>query len=131
MLDFTRYGAEANASLFLAVMIETLTGLKNAAAIASVPGIDLVFIGTGDLALSLGVFPQTGPKHERAVQAILAACRKAKTPCGLYTADMAAALNRVGQGFQWVVVGNDRDILQNAAKDDVARFARARLKASS
>jgi 2-keto-3-deoxy-L-rhamnonate aldolase RhmA len=131
MLDFERYASEANRSLLLGVMIETSAGLSNAAAIAAVAGIDLVFIGTGDLALTLGVFPRTRPKHERAVQAILAACRKAKTPCGLYTPDMAAALDRANQGFQWVVVGNDRDTLQNGAKADVARFARARPAAAT
>ena len=31
------------------------------------------------------------------VQAILAACRKAKTPCGLYTPNLDAALDRVSQ----------------------------------
>jgi 2-keto-3-deoxy-L-rhamnonate aldolase RhmA len=131
MLDFERYATEANRSLLLAVMIETSAGLKNAAAIAAQPGIDLVFIGTGDLALSLGVFPQTGLKHERAVQSILAACRKAKTACGLYTSDVKAALERVSEGFQWVVVGNDRDSLQYGAKADIARFARARGEAKS
>jgi 2-keto-3-deoxy-L-rhamnonate aldolase RhmA len=49
MLDFNPYAAAANRSLLLGVMIETVAGLKNAAAIAAVPGVDLVFIGTGTI----------------------------------------------------------------------------------
>ena len=74
MLDFNPYAEAANRELLLGVMIETAAGLKNAAAIAAVPGVDLVFIGTGDLSISLGTFPDNGPKFEQAVQSILAAC---------------------------------------------------------
>ena len=123
MLDFNPYAAAANRSLLLGVMIETVAGLKNAAAIAAVPGVDLVFIGTGDLSIALGTFPDNGPKFEQAVQSILAACRKAKTPCGLFTYHTAIALDRLRQGFQWMVLGNDQDFLLSAAKANVARFA--------
>ncbi len=130
MLDFNAYAAAANKDLLLGVMIETKAGLENAAAIAEVPGVDLVFIGTGDLSLSLGVFPENGPKHERAVQSILAACRKAGKPCGLFTYHTAVALDRLRQGFQWMVLGNDQDFLLSAAKANVARFAAGARKTS-
>ena len=123
MLDFNAYAAEANRSLLLGVMIETEAGVRNAAAIAAVPGVDLVFIGPGDLSLSLGVFPDTGPKHEQAIQAIFAACRKAGRPCGLFTYHTVGALDRLRQGFQFMVLGNDQDLLLSAAKANVARFA--------
>ena len=128
MLDFQPYAAAANQELLLGVMIETKVGLENAAAIAAVPGVDLVFIGTGDLSLSLGTFPDDGPVFEKAVQAILAACRKAKTPCGLFTYHTAIALDRLRQGFQWMILGNDQDFLLSAAKANVARFAGAGRK---
>src|SRR5215813_494790 len=128
MLDFQPYAAAANHELLLGVMIETKTGLDNAAAIAAVPGVDLVFIGTGDLSISLGTFPDNGPAFEQALQAILAACRKAKTPCGLFTYHTAIALDRMRQGFQWMVLGNDQDFLLSAAKANVARFTGAGRK---
>src|SRR5262249_40550256 len=70
---FKAYAAAAKDRLLVAVMIETRTGVENAAAIAAVPGVDLVLIGSGDLALSLGCFPEMGPPHEAAVQQVLAA----------------------------------------------------------
>ena len=122
MLNFNPYAGAANRELLLGVMIETATGLKNAAAIAAVPGVDLIFIGTGDLSISLGTFPDNGPKFEQAVQSILTACRKAKKPCGLFTYHTAIALDRLRQGFRWMVLGNDQDFLLSAAKANVARF---------
>ena len=75
MMDFGTYAREANQSLMVGVMIETAKVLKNAAAIAAVPGHDLVDKGPRDLSLSLGEFPEPGEKHESAMLAILAACK--------------------------------------------------------
>jgi 2-keto-3-deoxy-L-rhamnonate aldolase RhmA len=124
MLDFRSYAAVANDRTLLALMIETEAGLKNAEAIAAVPGVDIIFIGPGDLSLSLGTFPETGARHEAALEAILAACRKAGKPCGVFTFDSNEALERRRQGFQWTILGNDEDFLLDAAKENVARFAR-------
>ena len=129
-LGFTEYVAAANKSLLVGVMIETERGLKNAAAIAAVPGVDLVFIGPGDLSMSLGVFPDLGPKHEAALLAILAAARKSKTACGLFTYHASFAVDRMRQGFQWTILGNDQDFLLSAAKSTTARFAGGGRKTS-
>src|SRR4029077_12965803 len=123
ILDFKNYAGSANKSLLVGVMIETELGLKNAAAIAAVPGVDLVFIGPGDLSLSLGVFPDLGPKHDAPLQAILAACRKSKTACGLFTYHASFAVDRMRQGFQLTILGNDQDFLLSAAKNTRQRFA--------
>lgn len=91
----------------IGVMIETVAGVENAAAIAATPGIDLVFIGTGDLALSIGCFPVIDARHERAIETVRAACRDAGVPCGIFTTSVDAALNRREQGFAATVAAND------------------------
>lgn len=91
----------------IGVMIETVAGVDNAAAIAAVPGIDLVFIGTGDLALSIGCFPAIDDRHERAIEAVHAACRAAGVACGIFTTSVDAALHRREQGFAATVAAND------------------------
>jgi 2-keto-3-deoxy-L-rhamnonate aldolase RhmA/NAD(P)-dependent dehydrogenase (short-subunit alcohol dehydrogenase family) len=121
--DFKAYAAAANERLLVAVMIETAAGVENAAAIAAVPGVDLVLIGSGDLALSLGCFPEMGPPHEVAVQRVLAACRAAGTPCGLFTFHTTFALERRRQGFQLVVIGTDGELVSGWARTQVDRFA--------
>ena len=52
-------------------MIETVRGVRNAAAIANTPGVDFVLIGTGDLAISLGGFPHVDARHEEACKSVL------------------------------------------------------------
>jgi 4-hydroxy-2-oxoheptanedioate aldolase len=56
-VDGPRYRATANRETLLAVQIETRTAAENAAEIAAVPGVDLIFIGPADLAQSFGHRP--------------------------------------------------------------------------
>ncbi|HVO17039.1 MAG TPA: SDR family oxidoreductase [Alphaproteobacteria bacterium] len=121
--DFIAYGKEANDAVMVGVMIETKKGVENAAKIARVPGVDLVFIGTGDLAMSLGTFPEFDDRHEAAIEKVQAACRAAGTPCGAFTPFVTFALDRRRQGYQWVVLGSDIDIVHGAAKMTTSRFA--------
>ena len=111
--DFAAYVERARRETVVGVMIETSAGLAAASDIAAVEGVDFVFIGTGDLALSLGEFPKVGAAHGRACAEILAACRRAGKPCGAFafSPDMAKAM--VAQGFQVVTVGNDIEIVRS------------------
>jgi len=53
-VDGRRYARDANRETLLCVQIESREGAENAAQIAAVPGVDLVFIGPADLAQALG-----------------------------------------------------------------------------
>lgn len=64
----------ANRRTTIMVIIETVAGLKNVEAIASVTGIDCIGIGHFDLSNSLGIAGQFGhPRFRRAVKRINAA----------------------------------------------------------
>jgi 4-hydroxy-2-oxoheptanedioate aldolase len=52
--DARTYRRDANRETLIIAQIETAEGLANAAEIAAVPGIDMIFIGPADLAQSLG-----------------------------------------------------------------------------
>ena len=77
--NFGAYLKVAPDAIAVGVMIETKKGVVNATAIASAKNVDFVFIGTGDLALSLGASPGSAA-HARACAKILKACKKAGTP---------------------------------------------------
>ncbi len=62
--DFATYRATAQQTVVIP-MIETVAGVANAASIAAVADIDMIFVGPGDLALSLGVDPGA-PAHAQA-----------------------------------------------------------------
>jgi 2-keto-3-deoxy-L-rhamnonate aldolase RhmA/NAD(P)-dependent dehydrogenase (short-subunit alcohol dehydrogenase family) len=122
VIDAKALVPKTNDAIFVAAMIETELGVANAAAIAAVPGIDMLFIGPFDLSLSMGTFPDFGPQHEAAMQAVKAAAHKAGKSCGLFTIGESMAADRRRQGFQMAVLAYDQDLIQSAAKARLRRF---------
>ncbi len=70
------YRQTINDNIVLVLMIETLEGLKNADAIARVPGVTAVFAASGDLGNFTG-FRQGTPDYERAINIVHDAAVKA------------------------------------------------------
>lgn len=90
------------------IMIETVKGVENAQSIAAVPGIDYIFIGTGDLALSRG---SADPSVlGRDCLHVLQAARAKGIPCGIYTGSAQAARESFGKGYQMAVSASDIDV---------------------
>ena len=74
--------------LLAIMMIETAEGLKNADAIAAVPGVGAIFVGAGgDLHQYLGV-DSNSPEVEQAFQTILKACLAARGKNTAKTCDL-------------------------------------------
>ena len=63
------YRNTANDNIVLVLMIETLEGLKNAQAIAKVPGVSAIFAASGDLGNFTG-YRQGTPDYERAINIV-------------------------------------------------------------
>ena len=70
------YRNTINDNVVLILMIETLEGLKNADAIAKVPGVSAVFAASGDLGNFSG-YRQGAPDYERAINIVHDAAIKA------------------------------------------------------
>ena len=108
------YRERANDQVLCIPQIEDMEGIENAEAIASIDGVDIGFLGPGDLALSMGV-AAGDDAHEAALQQFHDGCRKAGKPCGIPVADGAGARARIDQGFQFIDLGNDFRMLQAVA----------------
>jgi 2-keto-3-deoxy-L-rhamnonate aldolase RhmA len=122
---FASYYAQANAGTVVGVMIETRRGVHNATGIAGTPGVDFVLIGTGDLAVSLGTFPQPDPRHEAACRTVLDACTAASIPCAIFTNNVDSAIKRRRDGYTFVVVANDIDVIASGFASAMMRFGEA------
>ena len=103
LAGFPAYWKSCAENILVSVMIETKLGLENVAEIVAVPGIDLIFIGTGDLRLSLGFDADL----ENAIQSIFKTSQAANLPCGIFTVNPDAARERLAQGFAFVVAESD------------------------
>lgn len=92
--------------LFAMVMIETPLGVKNADAIARVPGVGALFIGASDLGVSMGVGPPGAggvlhPETEAAIHTVLRACAAAKVACAFPVLGGEVELKkRTAEGFK-------------------------------
>jgi 4-hydroxy-2-oxoheptanedioate aldolase len=98
------------------VMIETRAGLERAAEIAATPGLDGVYVGPSDLALSLGLQPTLRLEHPPVLEALAvvhAACADAGVIAGVHclaAEDVPAQAER----FAMVTAGGDTLHLQGA-----------------
>jgi len=127
----SRYGRVANylkqadEQMCLLVQVETRAALDRLEEIATVDGVDGVFIGPSDLAASLGHLGQ--PQAEEVQSAIreagarLAAVGKA---AGILTVNEAEARRYLEWGYSFVAVGIDTNLLAKAADSLAQSFKR-------
>lgn len=75
--DAATFMAEANHDLFTMIQIELEAALQIVDQIAATPGVDVLYVGPGDLSVDLGVPGQwQSPVVQEAITQVAAACRK-------------------------------------------------------
>ncbi|MES2958007.1 MAG: aldolase/citrate lyase family protein [Pseudomonadota bacterium] len=113
-----------NRSVAVKVLIESPLGIANIEAIASVPGVDFIGIGTNDLSAELGVPGEyRHPKVRAAHEAALAGCLKVGKPLaigGIPDLAYGAELVRMGAA-PFLMTAIDTDLLLTAATERVQR----------
>jgi len=105
---------DVNREVLCFAMIETREGLDAADDICATPGIDGIYIGPSDLALSLGVPPmlrEPPPVHAEAVAGVLASCVAAGIVPAIHAHSGVDARARAGEGFRMVTCTSDAAIL--------------------
>ncbi len=106
--NFREYHATANAGVLTVIQIETPEAVENAAEIAAVPGVDVLFVGHSDLSLQLGCFREF--RHARvlaAEDAVLAACRDHGKQAGAILRPPTTLAEAAGRGFTFLALGSD------------------------
>ena len=106
-----------NEETLVVVMIESAQGVESCDAIAAVPGIDALLIGTNDFCFELGSPGKfDDPKVADAYKKVIAACRKhGKFPGmgGMYTPELLE--RHIKMGVQLILSGSDFALLMQAA----------------
>jgi 2-keto-3-deoxy-L-rhamnonate aldolase RhmA len=112
-------------SSYVVVQIEGRSAIERIAEITAVPGIDAVFVGPYDLAMSLGVPP--GSEQVFAAAGRLAQSMPRGPTVGIYIDDPASCGDWAARGFSLQVVSFDGRMLANAARS-VAAQARLSIR---
>ena len=96
------------------VQVETPSAVREADAMASIDGVDVLFVGPADLSHSLGVPGQFAhPTYQAALQTVLAACRSHGKAAGILLYDPASFAPHLAQGFRFVGLGADLSFVAN------------------
>lgn len=115
-----------NRDTTLVIMLESPEAIQNADAIAAIEGVDVLFIGSNDLCMELGIPQQfDSPKLEAAMETVIAACRNhGKTPGfgGVY--DEARCRRFIEMGMRFILAGSDLGMIMAGATRR-AEFLRA------
>ena len=118
------YAEHANQEVIAMAMIETKQAVDNVVDIVSVPHLDAIYVGPGDLSLTLGC-EKVGadidePIFNEAIDTILAACKDAGVVAGIHCGAPAYARWMIEKGFQFVTLSSDTGLLGQIAKSAVA-----------
>ena len=111
------YLATAHERTGVIVQIETRQALENVEQIASVEGVDALFIGPADLSASLGHLGNPAhPEAQAAIDRALAAIKATGKPAGIFATSPDDARRRIGEGYAFLSVGTDIGILAGGAR---------------
>ena len=115
--------AAINAATMVVVMVETPKALENVEAIAAVPGINVVLVGTSDLTMEMGIPGQTGDQRVAAAyERVIAACQKNGVHVGMGgISDHDHMARYITMGARFVLAGSDIALMMKAAKEQSAR----------
>jgi 4-hydroxy-2-oxoheptanedioate aldolase len=130
LCDPIQYMEHANRETLLVVQIEDREAVDHADEIAAVEGVDLLFVGPGDLSISYGVpFQMDHPLMQRAIDKVANATAKARKWWGMPTGTPDGAQALLDRGARLVTCGGDHVSLVNGLRDSLQAHARLHLPA--
>jgi 2-keto-3-deoxy-L-rhamnonate aldolase RhmA len=109
----------ANRETFVCVMLETPDAIAKVDAIAAVPGLDSILIGTNDLCAEMGIPGQfADPRVDAAYRNVIEACRKHGIHPGMGGVyDQKLMEKYIGYGMRFILSGGDMSFLMAGARD--------------
>jgi 2-keto-3-deoxy-L-rhamnonate aldolase RhmA len=117
------YVARANNEVAVIAMIEHVDALDDLEGIINTDNLSAVFVGTADLAVSMGhLHDLANPAVTQAVTRAAQICIEQRVPFGVFTGNEEAAATWVTRGAQIVTMGSDLQYIDTG----IARTRRAR-----
>ncbi len=114
--------SDVNREVVCLVMIETVAAVEVAGDICATAGLDGVYVGPTDLAISMGLHPATmgdSSEHADAVEEVRAACEANGLIAGIHTTGGVQALSYAEKGFAMCSLATDATLLRTAAREEL------------
>jgi len=124
LTPLAEYAAKANAETFVGIQIETAGAIASVAEIASIPDVDLLFVGPADISQVMGVPGDfENPKCLDAIERIADACTKAGKPWGIVPRGPEYAERMRQWGCQMFVAAMDIHVVHAGIRAVKDRYA--------
>ena len=115
--NFNTYKSGTAENILGVIQIETAEALEELDQIASLDGVDVLFIGPADLTMALGIDGDLDhPLFIMAVEKIVAAAQKAQKATGILIFDTMDFQKYQDMGIQLIACGSDATFVANGAK---------------
>jgi 2-keto-3-deoxy-L-rhamnonate aldolase RhmA len=122
--NFDTYFADANHGLLTVTQIETARAVQNAAEIAAVEGVDVLFVGPMDLSISVGL---PGKFEDQNYRAILTKVATAARECGKAAGILLPSTRLLElvyeMGYRFVAAGSDGGMVMQGMQNNRAAMA--------
>jgi 4-hydroxy-2-oxoheptanedioate aldolase len=126
-VDHPTLAARVNESLLGVFQVESPAAVAAADDLASIDGVDVLFVGPADLSHAMGIPGQIEhPDFLAHLDRVVAACRANGKSAGILLADGTAAAAALERGFTFVGIGSEFSFLRAGARAELAT-ARAAL----
>ena len=120
----TEYWKRANDEILVVVQIETPSAVDEIEDIVKIPGVDVVFIGPGDLSTALGHLGNPGhPEVQAVFRRVEAAARGQGVARGNITRNWDQARELYQRGYQFLTLCSDATLLTQGGHEVLARFS--------
>jgi 2-keto-3-deoxy-L-rhamnonate aldolase RhmA len=112
--------ARANAEGLLLFQIETVAGVEHVEEILAVEGVDVAWVGHGDLSVSMGLpYQFDHPDHIAATDRVAAAARNAGKVAGRMVTDAATGQRLLERGYRMLAYGPETTLLSRAVRKGI------------
>ena len=119
------YLAAANRQVLVAVQVETAEGLANVAEIAAADGVDVVFIGPGDLSVSIDAIGPAGAERlAQAIETVIGAALAHGKVAGIFCAKPGGCRQMGRERRQLLHPGQRHDVSRRRRRGRLRRCSR-------
>lgn len=117
------YLHEANQQNVAICQIESTMALDNLDAIASTPGVDVLFIGHFDLTQSMGIVGEfQNPRFLAAIHGVAERANASGKAAGIQPGSVVQAREAISMGYSVISMGHDTAVYGNALRSMVEEF---------
>ena len=131
-IPFAEMRRQLNEETLVVVQIESPEAVENADAIAAVPGVDVLLVGTNDLSAAMGIDGQADhPQIEAAYRKVVAAAKRHGKQVGTAGArNQAVVRHLLEMGVRFVGCGSDLSMIIKGATQVVSSMREIELQGS-